>query len=109
MEKDIKEIRKNVEELKQKTEQNTKDIAELKQMTKENTEAIKSIQRTLVIIEDAVVNKIPALFDGYAMHQEKQVQLENRINKLEDVSQMLSLKVIALEDNSRNKKVKLSS
>ena len=63
----------------------------------------------MVIIEDAVVNKIPALFDAYIMHQEKQELLETRMNKLEDVSQMHSIRIMSLENKSNQETIKLSS
>lgn len=60
-------------------------------------EMIRDLQRTMLIIEDAVTNKIPALFDGYAMHQEKQEQLEERVNNLENFSETNSIRISALE------------
>ena len=60
-------------------------------------EMIRGLQRSMLIIEDAVTNKIPALFDGYAMHQEKQEQLEERVNNLENFSETNSIRISALE------------
>ncbi len=60
-------------------------------------EMIRDLQRSMLIIEDAVTNKIPALFDGYAMHQEKQEQLEERVNNLENFSETNSIRISALE------------
>ena len=60
-------------------------------------EMIKDLQRSILIIEDAVTNKIPALFDGYAMHQEKQEQLETRVDNLENISEKHSIRISSLE------------
>ncbi len=106
--KDIKEIKekleehsKDIKEIKKKLEEHDKDIKELKEM-------IKSLQRTMLIIEDAVTNKIPALFDGYAMHQEKQEELENKVEKIEEKVETHSIRITALEAISSNNKNRLS-
>ena len=81
---------KDIKEIKAKLAEHDKDIKELKEM-------IQSLQRTMLIIEDAVTNKIPALFDGYAMHQEKQEQLENKVDKIEEKVETHSIRIAALE------------
>ena len=83
MDKDIKEIK---ETLKRHDE----DLKELKEM-------IRSLQEAMVIVEDAVTRKLPALFDGYKMHQEKQERLEERLDKIEEVSAEHSIRIFALE------------
>ena len=63
------------------------------------------MQRTLLIVEDAVTNKIPALFDGYKMHQEKQEELEERVDTLENSSEKHSIRISVLESvTSENSK-----
>lgn len=120
MDKEIKEMLKNHDERIKKLEQiaketkktldeHSKTLAEHSKILEEHTEILNSLQRSMVIIEDAVVNKIPALFDGYSMHQEKQEQLETRVEKLEEVSQMHSARLIVLENNFDQRKTKLSS
>lgn len=89
--KEIKETyTKDMLEIRAKLAEHDKDIKELKEM-------IQSLQRTMLIIEDAVTNKIPALFDGYAMHQEKQEQLENKVDKIEEKVETHSIRIAALE------------
>ena len=92
--KNFKEIKetytKDMLEIRAKLAEHDKDIKELKEM-------IQSLQRTMLIIEDAVTNKIPALFDGYAMHQEKQEQLENKVDKIEEKVETHSIRIAALE------------
>lgn len=113
MDKEIKEMLKNHDERIKKLEQIAKEtkktLDEHSKTLEEHTEILNSLQRSMVIIEDAVVNKIPALFDGYSMHQEKQEQLETRVEKLEEVSQMHSARLIVLENNFDQRKTKLSS
>ena len=81
---------KDMVEIKAKLAEHDKNFKELKEM-------IQSLQRTMLIIEDAVTNKIPALFDGYAMHQEKQEQLENKVDKIEEKVETHSIRIAALE------------
>ena len=69
---------------------------------------MKSFQRTMLIIEDAVTNKIPALFDGYSMHQQKQEELEEKVESLEEITQTHSIRIAALETISSNDAKRLS-
>ena len=64
-------------------------------------EDILSIKRSLVIIEDAVTNKIPALFDAHKANLEKHEEFDNRISLLETTSENNSLKISILEDESK--------
>ena len=91
-------IEAKLKEHDERFEKIEKEIAELKEM-------VKDLQRAMLIIEDAVTNKIPALFDGYAMHQEKQEQLEERVGTLENSSEIQSIRISALESiTSENSK-----
>lgn len=58
----------------------------------------EEMQRTLVIIEDQVTNKIPALFDGYNANHELYKELEKRVDRLEEKENFNSLKISVLED-----------
>ena len=44
---------------------------------------LASLQRSILIIEDYVTNKIPALFDAYALNQDQHINFDNKINNLE--------------------------
>ena len=67
----------------------------------EHSNDIASIKRTLLLIENAVTNKIPALFAGYQSHQEKRQEFNSRIHHVEDVSEINSIKISILEDTSK--------
>lgn len=64
-------------------------------------ETIKDIKRSLIIIEDAVTNKIPAFFDGHSSHQEHLEKNDKEIEELQMVSENHSLRLIMLEDTSK--------
>ena len=81
---------KHFERIEAKLKEHDEDLKELKEM-------IKSLQEAMVIVEDAVTRKLPALFDGYKMHQEKQEQFEARLDKIEEVSEEHSIRIFALE------------
>ena len=94
----LKEHDERFERIEAKLKEHDEQFEELK-------EIIRSIQRTLLIVEDAVTNKIPALFDGYKMHQEKQEELEERVDTLENSSEKHSIRISVLESvTSENSK-----
>ena len=61
---------------------------------------LADIQRSIVLIEDQVMVKIPALFDGYAMHQEKQEIQEESINSLNRKVEDHDIRISILEQQS---------
>ena len=58
----------------------------------------EEMQRTLVIIEDQVTNKIPALFDGYNSNHELYEMLDKRVSDLEEKENLNSVKLSILEN-----------
>ena len=119
-ERNIKEIKAELRQCVKKDMENQliKEVkAELSQCLKKDVyekemkelkEMMKSFQRTMIIVEDAVTNKIPALFDGYSMHQQKQEELEEKVENLEQVTQTHSIRIAALETISSNDAKRLS-
>lgn len=89
-------------------EKHEKTLNEHTKILDEHTQMLQSLQKSVAIIEDAVTNKIPALFDGYKMHQEAQERLEKRVNKVEKIAEMNAIRILALEDKN-NQKAKLTS
>lgn len=86
-------IRKNAEAIEKNRvaiEQNTKDIKEIK-------EELKNHGRALLIIEDAVTNKIPALFDKFSVHDDRFDRDEERIGKVEMTTEHHTNQIAALE------------
>ena len=67
-----------------------------------------NIQRSLLLIEDQVMNKIPALFDGYSANFEKGVELDNRQTKTEQTVELNSLRISMLEETSKHHTEQLS-
>lgn len=118
----LKEHGEAIEEIKATLKKHDEEIAEIKVILKEHGEAIvelqkdvkelkdmmKSFQRTMLIVEDAVTNKIPALFDGYSMHQQKQEELENKVDRLNQTVETHSIRIAALETISSNDANRLS-
>ena len=81
-------------------ENNTESIERLEKKVDENTEAIKSIKHTLLIIEDCVTNKIPALFDAFTINQEKIEELSNKVEDTDNAMQIHSIRLTSLEKTS---------
>ena len=79
-------IRKNTEAI----EKNTADIKEIKEILKDHS-------RALLIIEDAVTNKIPALFDKFSVHDDRFDRDEERIGKVEMTTEHHTNQIAALE------------
>ena len=78
------------QELGQKIEKNTNDIKDIKEILKEHS-------RALIIIEDAVTNKIPALFDKLSSHDDRFERDEERLEKIEKVTESNTNRITALE------------
>lgn len=99
---------KRLEGHDKKLDRHEKMLNELIQISKEHTEDIKSIKRSLVLIEDAVNNKIPALFDAFMVAKQKDEELSIDIKKLEKTSDLHSLKISILEDTSKKHSAQLA-
>jgi len=88
--------------------EHTRILDEHTKILNEHTEDLHSIKNSLAIIEDAVTNKIPALFDANQANQEKHEEFDNRITTVENVASTNSLKISILEDNSKMHSKQLS-
>lgn len=87
------EIAKNREVI----EENRKEIAKNREIIENHENRIDSIEKYLIIIEDAVTNKIPALFDKTSWQDDRFDRDEGRIKKLEEVTEYHSLRIASLE------------
>ena len=64
----------------------------------EHDQRFEEIQRSLVLIENQVMDKIPALFDGYNANHENYEELKKRVDELESRENLNSIKISILED-----------
>ena len=64
----------------------------------EHDQRFEEIQRSLVLIENQVMDKIPALFDGYNANHENYEELKKRVEELESKENLNSIKISILED-----------
>lgn len=87
------EIAKNREVI----EENRKEIAKNREIIENHENRIDSIEKYLIVIEDAVTNKIPALFDKTSWQDDRFDRDEGRIKKLEEVTEYHSLRITSLE------------
>lgn len=99
---------KKIDILTTRVDDNSKKLDEHTRILNEHTKDLQSIKRTLTIIEDAVTNKIPALFDAHQANQEKHEEFDNRITNVENISSTNSLKISILEDSSKMHSIKLA-
>ena len=59
---------------------------------------LKSMCRSLTLIEDQVMNKIPALFDGYSAHEEKIEQEKSELNSINEKIENHDIRISYLEE-----------
>lgn len=97
----LNEHSKKLDEHSRILDEHSKQLGKHDSTLDEHSSDIKSIKRSLFIIEDAVTNKIPALFDAYQTNQEKHDEFNNRIEHVENISDTNSLKISILEDTSK--------
>ena len=66
----------------------------------EITQILDVIRQSQVLLEDQLMTKIPALFDGYSMHQQKQEFLEDNINSVNRKVEDHDIRISILEQQS---------
>lgn len=66
----------------------------------EITHILDVIRQSQVLLEEQIMFKIPALFDGYSMHQEKQEILEEKINSINHNVEDHDIRISILEQHS---------
>lgn len=59
------------------------------------------MNRSILLIEDEVHNKIPALFDAHGFHQDHLEKHDEEIEDLQNKTENHSLRIISLEDESK--------
>lgn len=74
---------------------------EVREKFNQYDEILASLQKSVLIIEDYVTNKIPALFDAYSLNQEQHHSFDEKIDSLENLTSNHSLKISVLEDTSK--------
>ena len=94
----FEEVNQRFDRVDQRFEEVNERLDRHEQRLNEHDKKFEEMQRTLVIIEDQVTNKIPALFDGYNANHELYKELEKRVDKLEEKESFNSLKISVLED-----------
>lgn len=92
---------KRFEEQEKKFDEHGKKIDDIDALIKQHSEDIASIKKSLLLIEDAVTDKIPALFDAFMVNRQKNEEQDNNIHKLEKTSEFHSLKISILENTSK--------
>ena len=59
------------------------------------------LQKSTLLIEDYVTNKIPVLFDAYSLNQDNHQNYEHKFKDLESVTDSHSIKLSVLENTSK--------
>lgn len=94
---EIAKNREAIEENRKAIEENRKEIAKNREIIENHENRIDSIEKYLIVIEDAVTNKIPALFDKTSWQDDRFDRDEGIIKKLEEVTEYHSLRIASLE------------
>ena len=97
----FEKIEEHLQEHDQHFEKTDKHLQNHEKCMEDLREIMAAMQRSLVVIEDQVMNKIPALFDGYSANFEKGVELDNRQTKTEQKVDLNSLRISMLEETSK--------
>ena len=102
---ELKEVQakqgRDIEELKAIQAKQGKDIEELKDIRNildNHTHILDDLQRSMVIIEDCIANKISVLFDAVVANQEKITANDKMLDREERTLQFHSVKISILED-----------
>lgn len=115
----FKEIDQRFEQIDQRFEKIDQRFEEIDQSFKEVDQSFKKINQTLkrhevemekmsqdmqvtkeavILMEQKISVEIPALFDGYSMHQEKQERQDNEINSLNVKVENHDVRISCLEE-----------
>lgn len=107
IDKRFESIDKKFENIDKKFESIDKKFESIDEFQKEANEKFDKIFHILdviresqILIEHQVMVKIPALFDGYSMHQQKQEILESNINSLDRKVEDHDIRLSILEQQS---------
>ena len=103
--KDIEELKaiqakqgKDIEELKRVQNEHSKELKDIRNILDNHTHILDDLQRSMVIIEDCIANKISVLFDAVVANQEKITANDKMLDKEERTLQFHSVKISILED-----------
>ena len=101
---EFNEFRKEQREFNAKQEQFNASQLEFnkkqEELNKRILRRLDTIERNVVIIEDEVTNKIPALFDADKTRYQKQSQFETTLDSLDKKTEDHSVRILALEYTS---------
>ena len=78
------------------------EIGPIKDKLKNIEEKVENISISVLLIEDEVSNKIPALFDAYSFNYELQKETEKQINSLKQENFNHSVRISNLEIESKH-------
>ena len=62
---------------------------------------LESIHEGVILIENDIHDKVPALFDGYTFHQEHLTRHDDEIEDLQKREENHSIRIISLEDDTK--------
>ena len=60
-------------------------------------EKVENIDRALTLLESNFADKVPALFDGYTMHQDNQINQQKEIKELKEKVKNNDVRISVLE------------
>lgn len=96
--KDIEDMKVDIKELKRVQNEHSKELKDIRNILDNHTHILDDLQRSMVIIEDCIANKISVLFDAVVANQEKITANDKMLDKEERTLQFHSVKISILED-----------
>ena len=94
----VNEISKILNEHTKTLNEHSKKLEDHDSMFKKINETLESMHRSILLIEDDVHNKLPALLDGHGFHQDHLEKHDQEIEDLQALTEEHSLKLIVLND-----------
>lgn len=86
----------------------SKDFEEIVLQKLQNLEKdVEVLKDSVIVIENKVTTEIPALFEGYTIHQDEQKIIIERENNLELLTSEHSIRIANLEETSKEHSKKL--
>lgn len=107
--KQVNEISKTLNEHTKILNKHSRKLEEHDAMFKKIIETLESMHKSILLIEDDVHNKIPALFDAHDFHQDHLEKNDKEIENLQSITENHSLRIISLEQDSKEHSKQLKS
>ena len=106
--KQFERIEEQFKEVNAKLAEHDKQFKEVNSKLSDHDLEFTEIKNYLLVLEDNLSTKLPALFDGYSANKEKTDEIEERQECMEGQLKLNSLRISVLEESSKTYSEQLS-